>query len=132
MASLDFFVYIEYYSEAKKDGLVLPFAKGGARPSLHEGRDISYSVYQTGGAMFYTYLLQSTKDNNFYIGSTTDLKRRFTEHNDGKVSSTKFRRPMKLVYYEAYPEEHLARVREQKLKDFGSAYTALLKRLGYK
>jgi len=82
--------------------------------------------------MFYTYLLQSQKDDKFYIGSTVDLKRRFGEHNDGKVNSTRNRRPLKLIYYEAYSLESLAREREQKLKDFGSAYYALLKRLKLK
>ena len=30
--------------------------------------------------MFYVYLLHSTKDNGFYIGFSTDLKRRLSEH----------------------------------------------------
>jgi predicted GIY-YIG superfamily endonuclease len=30
--------------------------------------------------MFYVYLLHSTKDNGFYIGYSTDLKRRLSEH----------------------------------------------------
>ncbi|PIR02989.1 MAG: excinuclease ABC subunit C [Candidatus Magasanikbacteria bacterium CG11_big_fil_rev_8_21_14_0_20_43_7] len=82
--------------------------------------------------MFYTYLLQSEKDDGFYIGSTGDLKRRFQEHTEGKVTSTCNRRPLRLCYYESYSEEWLAKEREKKLKQFGSAYTALLKRLGYK
>lgn len=39
---------------------------------------------------------------------------------------------MKLVYYETYVDEPTARKREQNLKDFGSAYVGLLKRLGFK
>ena len=52
--------------------------------------------------MFYVYILQSLKDEKFYIGSSGDLKRRMDEHGKGKVASTKNRRPLKLVCYEAY------------------------------
>ena len=50
--------------------------------------------------MQFVYVLRSLKDKNFYVGRTEDLKQRFTEHNSGKVSSTKDRRPLKLVYCE--------------------------------
>jgi len=82
--------------------------------------------------MFYTYLLQSEKDGKFYIGYSSDLRKRFKNHCEGKVKSTKNRRPLKLIYYESYSTKNLAQEREQKLKEFGSAYTALLKRLKYK
>jgi putative endonuclease len=52
--------------------------------------------------MYYVYILRSIKDKKFYIGKTQDLKNRFKEHNDGKVFSTKGRRPLQLVYYEAF------------------------------
>ena len=45
----------------------------------------------------------SERDNNLYTGSTTNLKRRFDEHNKGRVNSTIDRRPLKLIYYEVYP-----------------------------
>ena len=39
--------------------------------------------------MHYMYVLQSKDDNErFYIGCTSDLKRRFNEHNAGQVKST--------------------------------------------
>ncbi len=82
--------------------------------------------------MYYVYLLKSKKDEGFYIGFSGDLKNRFQEHIDGLVESTKHRRPLKLIYYEAYNKEDLARIREGKLKEFGSAYVGLLKRLGLK
>jgi len=37
-----------------------------------------------------------------------------------------------LVYYEAYLDEVQAKMRERKLKQYGSSYIQLLKRLGYK
>jgi putative endonuclease len=52
--------------------------------------------------MFYVYVLKSIKDKKLYIGKTNDLKRRIKEHNNAKVSATKERLPMELVYYEAY------------------------------
>ena len=38
--------------------------------------------------MYYTYVLQSNKDGNFYVGFTKDLKLRFGQHNRGRVEST--------------------------------------------
>ena len=65
---------------------------------------------------FYTYVLLSFKDNDFYIGYTSDLKRRIEEHNLGKNFSTKFRGTFKLVYYESCLNEKDARQREAYLK----------------
>lgn len=90
-----------------------PFAKGGAIPII----------------MFYVYLLQSEKDKGLYIGYTSDLKLRYGQHCGGEVDSTKNRRPLSLIYYESYNKKELAQNRERKLKQFGSAYNALLKRL---
>lgn len=67
-------------------------------------------------AMHYVYLLLSEVDGNFYTGSTTDLRRRFDEHNAGSVNSTKNRRPLTLIYYEACMDQSDARAREKYLK----------------
>ena len=66
--------------------------------------------------MFYVYLLHSTKDNGFYIGYSTDLKRRLLEHTRGASLATKSRGPWKLIYYEAYTEREDAEGREKFLK----------------
>ena len=66
--------------------------------------------------MFYVYLLYSQKDKGFYIGYTTNVKKRVERHNNGEVSSTKHRRPFKLIYYEAYIDESDAKGREVFLK----------------
>jgi putative endonuclease len=79
--------------------------------------------------MFYVYILKSIKDNKLYIGSTNDLRRRIADHAKGKVSSTQNRRPLELMYYEAYKIEHDARTREQSLKSSGSVYNGLIKRI---
>jgi putative endonuclease len=63
--------------------------------------------------MFYVYLLHSAKDNGFYIGFSTDLKRRFSENTRGASLATKSRGPWKLIYYEAYTEREDAEGREK-------------------
>ena len=82
--------------------------------------------------MFHVYLLKSESNNSFYIGYSSDLERRLAEHHQGKVYSTKRFAPWKLIYYESFLDEARAKEREHKLKQFGSAYTGLLKRLGLK
>ena len=66
--------------------------------------------------MYYVYILKSLKDENFYIGYSADLKRRMSEHSDGKVESTKHCRPLKLLCYEAYLNKVEAERREKYLK----------------
>lgn len=65
-----------------------------------------------------------------YIGYTGNLKARFTEHNKGLCTSTKNKRPFRIVTYEAYSSEVDARTREKRLKQFKNAYKELLKRIG--
>jgi len=79
--------------------------------------------------MYYVYLLKSEKDLGYYIGFSSELKLRFRQHRDGLVASTKNRRPLCLIYYEAYHLKKLAEERETNLKKFGSAYAGLLKRI---
>ncbi|MFZ5391034.1 MAG: GIY-YIG nuclease family protein, partial [Patescibacteria group bacterium] len=66
---------------------------------------------------FYTYVLQSLKDNNNYIGYTKDLVKRVKEHKLGLNFSTSWRRPFKLIYYEACLNEQDAKHREIYLKN---------------
>lgn len=66
--------------------------------------------------MFYTYVMRSVKDGKHYTGFTNDLRKRFSDHNNGKVSSTKNRGPFELVYYEACLNQQDATAREKYLK----------------
>jgi putative endonuclease len=66
--------------------------------------------------MHYVYLLFSAKDSKFYTGTTNDLKRRLKEHNSGNVKSTRNRRPLQLIYYEACLNEDDVKHREIYLK----------------
>ena len=66
--------------------------------------------------MEYTYVLLSERDGRFYTGSTSDLRARFRDHNAGRIRSTAYRRPLKLIYYEACAHLADARRRERFLK----------------
>ncbi len=68
--------------------------------------------------MYYTYVLQSQDDDKFYTGFTRDLKLRFEQHNKGLVQSTKNRKQLKLVYYEACLNQDDATKREKYLKTY--------------
>jgi len=77
---------------------------------------------------YYTYLLESLKDSDWYIGYTGNLEKRIALHNAGKVSATKNRLPLKLIYYEAYLNKADAKGREKFLKS-GSGHRFLKKQL---
>ncbi|MFA5029835.1 MAG: GIY-YIG nuclease family protein [Patescibacteria group bacterium] len=62
--------------------------------------------------MFFVYILKSQYDKKLYIGYTSDLRRRFMEHASGKVESTRNRRPLEIIYYEAFKYEKDARNQE--------------------
>ncbi len=66
--------------------------------------------------MNYSYVLLSERDGRFYVGSTSDLRGRLQEHNAGRVRSTSYRRPLRLIYYEASLSIEDARRRERYLK----------------
>lgn len=66
--------------------------------------------------MFYTYVLQSKKDSRWYTGYTDDLRKRFRQHNNDQVVSTKGRAPFNLIYYEACLNQGDAIAREKYLK----------------
>jgi putative endonuclease len=72
---------------------------------------------------FYIYILQSEKDNQFYIGYTKNLKERLEKHNAGRVDSTRNRIPLKLVYFEGSLNQQDATHREKYLKtSWGKRY----------
>lgn len=73
--------------------------------------------------MYYVYVLRSEKDNNMYIGYSKDINLRIQQHNEGLVASTKNRRPLHLIYYEACLNQQDATHREKYLKtSWGKRY----------
>lgn len=79
--------------------------------------------------MKYFYVLKSVSSSFYYYGSTADLKKRFQEHKNGAVASTKYHRPLKVVYYEAYELTEQARLREKQVKNSGSIRKAFHARI---
>ena len=74
---------------------------------------------------FYTYVLLSLKDKEHYVGYTNNMRKRLKEHNLGKNLSTKSRRPLKLISFEACLDEDDAKQREKYLKGtIGRRYLA--------
>jgi putative endonuclease len=67
---------------------------------------------------YYVYILKSGKDKKLYTGYTKDLKLRFEQHQKGLVLSTKNRKPLKLIYYEACLNQQDATHREKYLKTY--------------
>lgn len=72
---------------------------------------------------YYVYVLKSEKDGNNYVGYTNNLRERLAMHNAGKVSSTKNRLPIKLIYFEGCLNQQDATKREKYLKSsWGKRY----------
>jgi len=68
--------------------------------------------------VFYTYVLLSERDKKFYTGFTKNLKLRFEQHKKGQVESTRNRRPLILIYYEACLDRNDALKREKYFKTY--------------
>lgn len=81
--------------------------------------------------MFYIYILRDS-NNKLYVGYSKNLRRRLAEHKRKNVYATKRLINPELVYYEAYLDKGSAKEREEKLKNYGSSYHGLLKRLKIK
>ena len=64
----------------------------------------------------YTYILRCA-DGTYYCGWTNNLDRRLKAHNEGKGAKyTRSRRPLALVYYEAFSTKEEAMRREYEIK----------------
>ena len=62
------------------------------------------------------YILQSLKNNRYYIGSTKNIEKRLKLHNTGRVKATKYILPLKLVFIQEFENVKIARQVEYKLK----------------
>ena len=73
------------------------------------------------------YVLRSLRDNNRYIGSTNDLTKRLSQHNNGLVQSTKNRLPLVLEYCQEFESLIEARMMESKYKRSRGTYELAVK-----
>jgi predicted GIY-YIG superfamily endonuclease len=72
--------------------------------------------------MFYTYVLIHRRTTRPYIGFSANLKQRVVSHQKRDPD-------WQLAYYEAYASEANARQRQRDLKQHGSAWGHLKKRI---
>ena len=71
--------------------------------------------------MAFCYILRCV-DGSYYVGSTHDVAARVTKHTDGSASQyTAARRPVSLVFSEAFASIDEARAREQQIKGWTRA-----------
>lgn len=52
--------------------------------------------------MYYCYIIKSSKDGSYYIGSTKDLKERINKHNKKSVKYSSTKAPFRLVWYSSF------------------------------
>lgn len=68
--------------------------------------------------MYYVYILEC-EDGSLYTGITTDLERRFKEHQEGKGGAyTRAHKPIKIVFAEQHEDRSSASKREAEIKSF--------------
>ena len=72
---------------------------------------------------YYLYIIQSDKDDSFYVGTTQNLDERIFRHNQGRSKYTKHKRPWNLVFVEEHPDRSSAMksdyaIKRHKSKDY--------------
>lgn len=79
--------------------------------------------------MYFLYLLRCG-DGTLYAGITTDLKRRFREHRQGKGGRyTRAKKAVKIIYTEKWASRSQASKREAEIKKLSRAQkVALIKK----
>jgi putative endonuclease len=78
--------------------------------------DLVASGDRAGLKMEYVYVLISKKDKEFYTGLSNNVPKRFLQHNNGLVRSTKTRKPFILIHTEEFATRSEAAHREKFLK----------------
>ena len=86
------------------------------RYALRKARRATQPPYGTRVCMAWMYILECC-DNSYYVGSTKDLKRRLSQHQEGTGSNYTYKRlPLKLVYCEEYDRVDEAFYREKQVQ----------------
>lgn len=79
--------------------------------------------------MYFVYILQSEKDQTYYIGYTKDIINRLKEHNSGKTRYTKGHIPYRMVYKEEFRIIKEAKDREKYIKKYANIKNFLKNRV---
>jgi len=83
--------------------------------------------------MYFVYLLEC-RDKSIYTGITTDLKRRFQEHKNGKGGHyTSSKHVVKILHSEKYKTRSRALKREAEIKSWPKKkkFELIIKRVNY-
>jgi putative endonuclease len=65
---------------------------------------------------YFVYILQSQRDESYYIGYTNNLEERLKRHNEGRSVFTRLRLPWVVVQQETFDSRAEAMKRERELK----------------
>ena len=65
----------------------------------------------------YLYIIESLKNGQFYIGSSTDVAKRLKMHNSGRVKATRHKRPYTIKFVQKFEDVHVAQKHERRLKN---------------
>lgn len=79
--------------------------------------------------MYFVYILESTVNSRWYVGSSDNPERRLHEHNSGKTRSTKPFIPYKIVYIKEYQTKIKALKNELLIKKSGRIRKELKERI---
>ena len=74
------------------------------------------------------YILQSLKDNGYYVGAYKNVSARLRFHNKGLQRSTRHRIPFILIYSEEQSSKTAALKRERQIKSYkgGNGFKKLI------
>ncbi len=71
--------------------------------------------------MHFVYVLKSKVDGSYYVGSTSDVRKRVADHNSGSAKYSSSKKPYVLIWYCAFPDKTKAIKFEMYLKN-GSGF----------
>jgi len=100
-------IYIGISLEREKDGALHSLGDGRPLPTASSNLSLIIQVNPRTKIgilpMFYTYILESASAPGArYVGHTSNLKKRFAEHNAGKCQNTAKNRPWEIALYIAF------------------------------
>ena len=65
---------------------------------------------------YFVYILESEKDDTYYVGHASNLEERLNRHNQGRSVYTRSKLPWKLIYWEVFRSKGDAMRREKEIK----------------
>lgn len=109
------------------NGRTAPFGGvySGSNPGSTALRQAQCRLAMNNTSSWFVYMLLCDQ-KTFYVGITTDLKKRITDHRNKQSFFTKQFSDLNLVYCEKYMTEHDAALREKQLKGWSRAKKQLL------